>query len=88
MVIIHIISIIEKLIKLYFFSYGCAARVRTARVVRRGGGPAPPLVRVGCSRRSARHDTLPDDPHIDVDTPAVDSKVRNSYLLFISISVK
>jgi hypothetical protein len=53
-----------------------------AGVVRWGGGPAPPLVRVGCSRRSARYDTLPDDPHVAADTPAVDSVVRNSYLFF------
>jgi hypothetical protein len=25
---------------------------------------------------------LPDDPHVDTDTPAVGSEVRNSYLLF------
>jgi hypothetical protein len=72
----------------FFCSYGCTARVRTTRVVQRGGGPAPPLVRVGCSRTSARHDTLPDDPHIDADTPTVDSEVRNSYLLFISVSLQ
>jgi hypothetical protein len=72
---------------MFFFSYGCTAGVRTAGVVRRGGGPAPPLVRVGCSRTFAWHDTLPDDPHVDVDTPAVDS-VRNSYLLFISVSLQ
>jgi hypothetical protein len=30
-----------------------------------------------------RHHTLPDDPHADADTPAVDSELRNSYLLFI-----
>jgi hypothetical protein len=64
---------------MYFCSYGCTAGVRTAGVVRRGGGPAPPLVRVGCSRRSARHDTLPDDPHVDDNTPTMDSEVRNSY---------
>jgi hypothetical protein len=52
------------------------------------GGPAPPLVRVGCSRRSARRDTLSDDPHVAADTPAVDSEVRNSYLLFIPISLQ
>jgi hypothetical protein len=69
-------------------SYGCTAGVRTTGVVRRGGGPAPPLVRVGCSQRSAQHDTLPDDPHVDTDTPAVDSKVRNSYLLFIFVSLQ
>jgi hypothetical protein len=38
--------------------------------------------------RSARHDTLPDDPHVDVDTPAMDSEVRNSHLLFISVSLQ
>jgi hypothetical protein len=52
----------------------------TAGVVRRGGGLAPPFVRVGCSRTFARHHTLLDDPHVDSDTPAVDSEVRNSYL--------
>jgi hypothetical protein len=46
------------------------------------------LVRVGCSWRSARHDTLPDDPHVDVDTPAVDFEVCNSYFLFISVSLQ
>jgi hypothetical protein len=70
-----------------FFSYGCTAGVRTARVIRQGGGPTPPLVRVSCSRRSARHETLLGDPHVDADTPAVDSEVRNSYLLFISVSL-
>jgi hypothetical protein len=64
------------------------ARVRTTGVFRRGGGPAPPLVRVGYSRRSARHDMLPDDPHVDADTLTVDSEVRNSYLLFISVSLQ
>jgi hypothetical protein len=89
MVIIHIISIIEKIYEIMFVcSYDCTAVVRTTGVVQRGGGPAPPLVRVGCSRTFARHDTLPDDPHVDVDTPAVDSEVRNSYLLFISISLQ
>jgi hypothetical protein len=73
---------------LLFYSYGCTAGVRTAGVVRRGGGPAPPLVHVGCSRTFARQHTLQDDPHVDVDTPAVDSEVRNSYLLFISISLQ
>jgi hypothetical protein len=73
---------------MFFCSYGCIAGVRTVRVVRRGGGPAAPLVRVGCSRRSARHDTLSDDPHVDADTPSVDSEVRNSYLLYISISLQ
>jgi hypothetical protein len=34
------------------------------------------------------HDTLTDDPHVDADTPAVDSEVRNSYLLFISVSLQ
>jgi hypothetical protein len=46
---------------MFFCSYGCTAGVRTPGVVRRGGGPAAPLVRVGCSLRSARHDTLSDD---------------------------
>jgi hypothetical protein len=73
---------------MFFCSYGCTAGVRTVGVVRRGGGPAAPLVHVGCSRRSAQHDTLPDDPHVDADTPAVDSEVRNSYLLFISVSLQ
>jgi hypothetical protein len=73
---------------MFFRSYRCTAGVCTAEVVRRGGGPAAPLVRVGCSRRSARHDTLSYDPHIDVDTPTVDSEVRNSYLLFISVSLQ
>jgi hypothetical protein len=59
-----------------------------AGVVRRGGGPAPPLVRDDCFRRSAQHDTLSDDPHVDADTPAVDSEVRNSYLLFIYVSLQ
>jgi hypothetical protein len=67
---------------MFFCSYGCTVGLRTAGVVRRGGGPAAPLVRVGCSRPSARRDMLPDDPHVVVDTPAVDSEVRNSYLLF------
>jgi hypothetical protein len=40
------------------------------------------VVRVGCSRRSARYDTSPDDPHVAADTPAVDSVVHNSYLFF------
>jgi hypothetical protein len=73
---------------MFFFSYGCTAGVRPTEVVRRGGGPAPPLVRVGCSRRSPRHDTLPGDPHVAAYTPAVDSEVRNSYLLFISVSLQ
>jgi hypothetical protein len=61
---------------MFFCRYGCTVGVRTAGVVRQGGGLAPPLVRVGCSRRSARHDMLPDDPHVDADTPAVDSEAR------------
>jgi hypothetical protein len=89
MVIIHIISIIGKIDQImFFFSYGCTAGVHTTGVVRRGGGPAAPLVRVGCSRRSARHDTLSDDPHVDANTPTVDSEVRNSYLLFNSVSLQ
>jgi hypothetical protein len=66
---------------LFFCSYGCIAGVRTAGVVRRGGGPAPPLVRVGCSRTFVWHHTLSDDPHVDADTPAVDS--INIYYLFL-----
>jgi hypothetical protein len=73
---------------LFFCNYDCTAGVRTVGVVRRGNGPAPPLVRVGCSQTFAQHYTLPDDPHVDADTPAVDSKVCNSYLLFISISLQ
>jgi hypothetical protein len=73
---------------MFFCSYDYIAGVRTAGVVRRGGGPAPPLVRVSSSRRSARHDTLPDDPHVVADTPAVDSEIRNSYLLFIYVSLQ
>jgi hypothetical protein len=71
---------------LFFCSYGCTTGVHTTGVVRRGGGPAPPLVRVGCSRTFTQQHTLPDDPHVDADTPAVGSVVRNSYLLFISVS--
>jgi hypothetical protein len=70
---------------LFFCSHGCTTWVRTVGVVRRGGGPALPLIRVGCSRTFARHHTLSDDPHVDADTPTVDSEVRNSYLLFISV---
>jgi hypothetical protein len=73
---------------MFFWSYGCTAGVRTAGVVRRGGGLAPPLIHVGCPRTFPRHDTLPDDPHVDADTPAVDSEVHNSYLLFISVSLQ
>jgi hypothetical protein len=35
-----------------------------------------------------RHDTPPADPHVDVDTLAVDFEVRNSYLLFIYVSLQ
>jgi hypothetical protein len=56
-------------------------------VVRRGGGPAPHLVRVGCSWKFAQQHTFPDHPHVDDDTPAVDSEVCNSFLLFISVSL-
>jgi hypothetical protein len=56
-----------------------------AGVVRRGGGPAPPLVRVGYSRPSTWRGMLLDDPHVAADTPAVDFEVRNSYLLFIPL---
>jgi hypothetical protein len=73
---------------LSFCSYGSTAGVRTVGVVRRGGGPAPPLVCVGCSQTFAWQHTLPDDPHVDADTPAVDSEVRNSYLFLISISLQ
>jgi hypothetical protein len=31
---------------------------------------------------------LPNDRHVDADTPAVDSEVRNSYLLFIFVSLQ
>jgi hypothetical protein len=31
---------------------------------------------------------LPDDPHVAIDTPVVDSEVRNSYLLFILVSLQ
>jgi hypothetical protein len=72
MLIIHIFNYI-----MFFCSYGYPAGLRTAGVVRRGGGPAAPLVRVGCSRPSTRRDTLSDDPHVAADTPAVDSEVRN-----------
>jgi hypothetical protein len=72
MVIIDIFNYI-----MFFCSCGCPAGLRTAGVVRRGGGPAAPLVRVDCSRPSALRDTLPDDPHVAADTPAVDSEVRN-----------
>jgi hypothetical protein len=69
---------------MFFAVYGCTAGVRMAGVVRRGGGPAPPLVRVGCSQRSAQHDTLPDDPHVDADTPTVDFEyIIHIYYLFM-----
>jgi hypothetical protein len=71
-----------------FFSYGYTVGVRTVGVVRRGGGPAPPLVRVGCSWTFARQHMFPDHSHVDVDTPAVDSEVRNSFLLLISVSLQ
>jgi hypothetical protein len=57
-------------------------------VVRRGDGPTPSLVRVGCSQTFVRHHTLLDDPHVDADTLAVDSEVRKSYLLFIYFSLQ
>jgi hypothetical protein len=41
-----------------------------------------------CSQRSAQRDTLSVDPHVAADTPAVDSEVRNSYLLFIHVSLQ
>jgi hypothetical protein len=66
---------------LFFCSYGCTIGVRTDEVV-------PPLVRVGYSWTFAWQHRLPDDPHVDADTPMVDSEVRNSYLLFISVSLK
>jgi hypothetical protein len=31
---------------------------------------------------------LPDDPHVVADTPAVDSEARNSFLLFIPLSLQ
>jgi hypothetical protein len=77
----------KKWLNYVFSSYGCTDGLRTAEVVRRGGGPTPPLVRVGCSRPSARRDMLSDDPHVVADTPAVDSEVFNSYLLFIPLSL-
>jgi hypothetical protein len=73
---------------LFFCSYGCTVGVRTTGVVRRGGRPAPPLVRVDCSWTFGRQHMLPDDPHVDADTPAVDSDVRNSNLLIISMSLQ
>jgi hypothetical protein len=73
---------------LFFCNYGCTVGVHTAGVVRRGGGPAPPLVHVGYCQIVARHHTLPDDLHVDVDTPAVDSEVRSSYLLLIYVSLQ
>ena len=73
---------------LFFCSYGWTVGVRTAGVVRRDGGPAPLLVRVGCSWSVAQQYTFPDHPHVDADTPAVDSEVRNSFLLFISVSLQ
>jgi hypothetical protein len=69
---------------MFLWSYSCTAGVGMAGVVRRGGGSAPPLVRAGCSWRSARHDMLPDDPHVDVDTPAWILKyVIHIYYLFM-----
>jgi hypothetical protein len=67
---------------LFFCSYGWIIGVRTVGVVRRGGGPAPLLVRVCYSWTSAQQYTFPDYPHVDADTPSVDSEVRNSFLLF------
>jgi hypothetical protein len=72
---------------LFFRSYGCTGE-RMSGVVQRGGGPAPPLVRVGCSRTFAWQHTLSYDTHVDADTPTADFEVRNSYLLFISISLQ
>jgi hypothetical protein len=69
----------------FFCGYGFTAGLRMAGVIRWGGGPAPPLVRVDCSRRSTRRNTLQDDPHVAADTPAVDSEVCHSYLLFILV---
>jgi hypothetical protein len=73
---------------LLFCSFDCIVRVRTTGVVRRGGGPAPPLVPVGCSWMFAQQHTFPDNPHVGADTPAVDSEVRNSFLLFIYVSLQ
>jgi hypothetical protein len=36
--------------------------------------------------RSVRY--VLEDPHVDVDTPAVDSEIRNSNLLFIFVSLQ
>jgi hypothetical protein len=80
---------LEKWIKLCFVCrYGCTAGLRTAGVVRRGVGPAPPLVRVGCSRPSARHDTLSDDPHVAADTPAWIPKYVIHIFYFIPLSLQ
>jgi hypothetical protein len=73
---------------LFFCSYGWTIGVRRAGVVRRGGGPALLLVRVGYSWMFARQYTFTNHSHVDVDTPAVDSEVRNSFLLFIYVSLQ
>jgi hypothetical protein len=36
----------------------------------------------------AQQHTFPDNPHVGADTPAVDSEVRNSFLLFIYVSLQ
>jgi hypothetical protein len=36
----------------------------------------------------ARQHTFPNHPHVDADTPAVDSEVCNSFLLFILFSLQ
>jgi hypothetical protein len=54
-----------------------------AGVVRRGG-PAPPLVCVGCSWTFDRQHTFPDHPQVDAETPAWILKyVIHFYYLFL-----
>jgi hypothetical protein len=53
-------------------------------VVRRGGGPAPPLVRVGCSWTFARQQTFPDHPHVDpIHQKRIPKYVIHFYYLFL-----